>query len=99
MWLLLGVFQCFLKNRRLLLKDINERLLLKEKNVLLRGCSYGSELARLGGLARLGEMIFIPRSCGIFYLSSIKKFVKKIDQINSDVKPSSRTNVLLLFNI
>ena len=29
-WLLLGVFQCFLKNMRLLLKDINERLLPKE---------------------------------------------------------------------
>ena len=29
-WLLLGVVQCFLKNVRLLLKDINERLLLKE---------------------------------------------------------------------
>ena len=35
----------------------------------LRGRSYGDEVARLGGLARLGEMIFI---C----LSSIKKFVK-----------------------
>ena len=33
MWLLLGVFQYFLRNVRLLLKDINERLLLKEKNV------------------------------------------------------------------
>ena len=29
-WLLLGVFQCFLMNVRLILKDINERLLLKE---------------------------------------------------------------------
>ena len=29
-WLLLSVFQCFLKNVRLLLKGINERLLLKE---------------------------------------------------------------------
>ena len=29
-WLLLVVFKCFLKNVRLLLKDINERLLLKE---------------------------------------------------------------------
>ena len=26
----------------------------------LRGCSYGSELARLSGLARRGEMIFYP---------------------------------------
>ena len=43
--------------------------------ILFRGCSYGGELARLGGLAHLGEMIFIPRSYGIFYLSSIKMFV------------------------
>ena len=35
----------------------------------------GGELARLGGLACLGEVIFIPRSYGIFYLISIKKFV------------------------
>ena len=34
-WLLLGVFQCFLKNVRLLLKDINERLLLKENVQLI----------------------------------------------------------------
>ena len=43
----------------------------------LLGWSYGGELAGLGGLARQGEMIFIPRSYGIFYLSSIKKFVQK----------------------
>ena len=41
----------------------------------LGGCSYGGELTRLGGLAHLGEMIFIPRSYGNFYLSSIKKFM------------------------
>ena len=46
----------------------------------LRGCSYGGELARLRGLARLGEMIFIPRSHGIFYLSSIKKFVMSLEK-------------------
>ena len=34
-WLVLGLFQCFLKNVRLVLKDNNERLLLKEKNVRL----------------------------------------------------------------
>ena len=34
--------------------------------MFLRGCSYGVEPARLGGLACLGEMIFIPRSYGIF---------------------------------
>ena len=41
---------------------------------MIKGCSYGGELAQLGGLARLGEVIFITRSYGIFYLSSIKKF-------------------------
>ena len=40
-----------------------------------RDCSYGGELAQLDGLALLGEVIFIPRSYGMFYLSSIKKFV------------------------
>ena len=34
-WLLLGVFQYFLRNGRLLLKDINERLLLKENVQLI----------------------------------------------------------------
>ena len=69
-----------------------------------RGCSYGGEQARLGGLARLGEMIFIPRSYGIIYLSSIKRFVISLEKdqvvftINSDVKPSCRTNVLTLIN-
>ena len=38
----------------------------------LRGCSYGGELARLGGLAYLGETTFIPSSYGISYLSPIK---------------------------
>ena len=33
------------------------------------------ELARLGGLAHLGEMIFIPRSYGVFYFASIKNHV------------------------
>ena len=46
--------------------------------ISLRDCSYGGELARLGRLARLGEMIFIPRSYIIFYLSSIKKFVMSL---------------------
>ena len=38
------------------------------------------ELARLGGLDRLGEMIFIPPSYGIFYLSSTKKFVMSLEK-------------------
>ena len=44
------------------------------------GCSYGGEWARLSGLARLGEMIFIPRSHGIFYLSSINKLVMSLEK-------------------
>ena len=48
--------------------------------VLLRSSSYWSELARLGGLSRLGEMIFIPRSYGIFYLCSMKKFVTSLEK-------------------
>ena len=41
----------------------------------IKGLSYGDELKWLSGLARLGEVIFIPSSHGISYLSSIKKFV------------------------
>ena len=43
-------------------------------------CSYGGKLARLSGLARQGEMIFIPRSHGVFYLSSIKKIVMSLEK-------------------
>ena len=39
-WLLLGVFQCFLRNGRLLLKDINEQLLLKENVQLFRNICF-----------------------------------------------------------
>ena len=39
-----------------------------EKSNVLRGCSFGGKVAQLGGLAHLGEMTFIPRSYGIFYL-------------------------------
>ena len=39
-WLLLGVFQCFLRNGQLLLKDINERLLLKENVKLIFSCVW-----------------------------------------------------------
>ena len=42
-----------------------------------RNRSYGGELARLG---RLAETIFIPRSYGIFSLSSIKKFVMSMEK-------------------
>ena len=37
-------------------------------------------MARLGGLAHLGEMIFIPSLHGIFYLTSIKKFVMSLEK-------------------
>ena len=50
--------------------------LFDKKSIIKFRChSYGGELAWLGGLAHLGEMIFIPRLYGIFYLNSIKKFV------------------------
>ena len=57
---------------------------INNRQMLQSGCSYGGELARLNGMARLGEMIFIPRSYGIFCLSSIKKFVmsQKKDYLN-----------------
>ena len=49
-----------------------------KKKLVHKGCSYGGELARLGGegLARLGEMIFILRSYGIFYPSSFTSLEK-----------------------
>ena len=56
-------------------------LLKRSFQGVFRCCSYGGKLAPLGGLARLGEMIFIPRSYGIFYLSSIKKFVMSLKKI------------------
>ena len=43
-WLLLDVFQCFLNNMRLFLKDINERLFLKENvQLLLNIFFYGED--------------------------------------------------------
>ena len=35
---------------------------------------------RLVGMADLGEMIFIPRSHGIFYLTSIKFYVMSLEK-------------------
>ena len=55
--------------------------LFDKKSIIKFRCrSYGGELAWLGGLARLGEMIFIPCLYGIFYLSSIKKFVISLEK-------------------
>ena len=45
-----------------------------------RGCSYRGKPAGLGGLAHLGEMIFIPSSYEIFYLNSVKKFVTLLEK-------------------
>ena len=61
---------------------------IQRRIIIFRGCSCGGELARLSGLARLGEVIFVPCSHRIFYLRSIKNFLK----------PLCRTNVLILFN-
>ena len=47
---------------------------------IFRGCLYGGELTRLGGLACLGEMIFNSLSYGIFCPSSIKKFVMSLEK-------------------
>ena len=45
-----------------------------------KGLFIWDELARLRGLARLGEVIFIPRSYGMFYLTvkSLLRHCKKI---------------------
>ena len=40
----------------------------------LKGLSYGGELDWLGELALPGEMIFIPRSYGIFYVAGKRLF-------------------------
>ena len=90
------------------LKDWDSKNLKKfSRNYMkLRGCSRGGELARISGMARLGEMVFIPSSHRIFYLSSIKKFVMSLEKDylikyflqQGDVKPLCRTNVLILFN-
>ena len=82
---------------------INHNLLLAK----LRGCSYEGELAQLGGIARLGEMIlshvlmvwnllswFNQKVC---YVAGKRLFDQVIFTINSDVKPSCRTNVLISF--
>ena len=61
----------------------------------LKGLPYGGELGWLGGLALLGEMIFIPRSYGIFYVAGKRLFVQVVFTINSDVKPLCRTNILI----
>ena len=54
--------------------------------IFFRGYSYGGELLWLGGLAGLGEMIFISRSQGMFYSVQSKSLLcpwKKIVWSNS----------------
>ena len=65
----------------LIRKMISEIFSVKSNDSCFSGCSYGGELARLSGLAQLGEMAFIPRSPGIFCLNSIKKFVRALEKI------------------
>ena len=48
-----------------------EHVSMVTSQILLSGTSYGGELARLGGLTRLGEMVFIPCSYGIFYFRGL----------------------------
>ena len=45
----------------------------------IKGLFIWGELALLDGLAHLGGMIFNPSSYGIFYLTSIKKFVLSLE--------------------
>ena len=52
----------------------------KQMQSLLGAVHLIGELARLGGLAHLGEMIFITCLYGIFYLTSIKKFVTLLEK-------------------
>lgn len=44
------------------------------------GSFLWGDLARLDELAHLGEKIFIPRTCKIFYLISMKKFVMSLEK-------------------
>ena len=61
---------------------------------------------KLGGLARLSEMFyptFISNLVSQFnqkvcYVAGKRLFDQVVFTINSDVKPSCRTNVLILFN-
>ena len=60
-WLLLGVFQCFLRNGRLLLKDINMVLLPKEKyaaDIFLCVAAFGNITIFFNERAAASENIF-----------------------------------------
>ena len=60
-WLLLGVFQCFLRNGRLLLKDINMVLLPKEKyaaDIFVCVAAFGNITIFFNERAAASENIF-----------------------------------------
>ena len=52
----------------------------KKSSSGLTSGSYEGQLTRLGKLACLGKMIFIPRTYGMFYLGSIEKFVMSLEK-------------------
>ena len=78
-------------------------------NISHKGCSYGGELARLGGLAHLDEddfyLTFMWNLLSQFnqkvcYVAEKRLFDKVVFTINSDVKPLYRTMFLYcLINI
>ena len=53
---------------------------IEDNTRMSKGLFISGALARLGGLAHLGEMIFIPRSYGIYCPSSIKTFVVSLEK-------------------
>ena len=59
---------------------------------------YVGELVRLGGVARLGEITFIPHSYGIFHLGWIKKIVWSSSFYNKKWRKAIMHNILILFN-
>ena len=61
----------FLSDQGMPLQCHFTRHIVSKNEEILRGCSYGGELARLGGLAHLGEN-------GIFCVNSVKKFVRSL---------------------
>ena len=76
------------------------------KNVYFRGCSYGGELARLGGLeSSYGTWnlhVHMESSISVqskfCYVAGRRLFDQVVFTVNSDVKPSCRANVPILFN-
>ena len=83
------ITKTFFKKHKITVYDHNQYLLtarfismIKKFNMLkfFLGVFIWGGLTPQGGLAHLGEMIFIPRSYGIFYLTSIKIFVMSLEK-------------------